>query len=143
MYLYEFFVYFDEKNSFLKFVQAFQVHPVLKQSFVSCFLTTSNCIKCVLNLKYTTHSELQLSCRTLADMTNAAVSFMTAQKSTSKSRKFRLFMETEGSPPSSQQLISDPYPKLIKLTPYPLLPIFFSPSTPGSSNSPFSFRFSN
>ena len=29
MYLYEFFVCFDEKNSFLKIVQAFQVHPVL------------------------------------------------------------------------------------------------------------------
>jgi len=75
-------------------------------------------------------------------MTNAAVPFLRAQKFTSKSRKFRFFIETEGSSPSSQQLISDPYPELIKHTPHPLLPIYFSPSTPGTSKSPFSFRFS-
>jgi hypothetical protein len=118
--------------------------PCIKVKFhFICFLTTSNCIKCLINLKYTAHSQLQLSCRTLIDMTNAALSFLRAQKSTSKSRNFRLFMETEGSAPSSQQLISDRYPKLIKHTPHPLLPICFSPSTPGSSKSPFSFRFPN
>jgi len=53
--------------------------PCIKVKFhFVCFLTTSNCIKCVLNLKYTAHSEIQLSCRTLIDMTNAAVSFLRA-----------------------------------------------------------------
>jgi hypothetical protein len=66
-----------------------------------------------------------------------------AQQSTSKSRNLRLFMETDGSLLNSQQLISDSYPKLIKHSPHPQLPICFSPSTSGSSKHPFSFRFSN